>query len=157
MYQWHDDMHLKVLHAVVTSNGIYQFVTLIDFPRKRVLCRCPKQFTIIAYSRSIFLSRVWVFFIQFVPFNGCFCFKMNYSLHFCKIAAPCESAWASNWATIDGAIQSPAILPAGWGCIVTRNGSIAAIIGRNAGWVPWPIRIFWERGKLYGSNGYGHG
>lgn len=82
---------------------------------------------------------------------------MNYSLHFCKIAAPCESAWASNWTAIDGAIQSPAILPAGWGCIVTRNGSIAAVLGRNAGWVPWSIRIFRKRGKLYGPNGYGHG
>lgn len=69
MYQWHADMHLKALHAVVISNGIYQFVTLIDFPRQWVLCRCPKQLTILAYCRSIFLGRTWVF-LFYSPYHS---------------------------------------------------------------------------------------
>ncbi|KAF0889533.1 hypothetical protein E2562_026947 [Oryza meyeriana var. granulata] len=31
------------------------------------------------------------------------------------------------------------------------------LLGRYAGWVPWSIRIFRERGILHGPNGYGHG
>lgn len=71
-----------------------------------------------------------------------------------------QSIGAFNTAATDGHLQPAAVFSASRGCTFTRNGSFAAIFGRDFGewWLTGTLKL--RKWPIHGrpnSNGYGHG
>lgn len=74
------------------------------------------------------------------------------------MAASCESVGAFDRTATYRHWQFAAVLPTSRGCIVSRDGGIAAVPGWDAvQWISWLLGFIWECGKLYGADGHGHG